>query len=330
MSPTTAASVLATYLGQVPSVTRPPAAGFIGLLLLLYIAVVGLVLVAVFCWHRRRAVVWVTVPTLAITAALAAMLAGVGAGSGPLVNEVRVSQVTPSSRLAQVLSLGVVQLPGGGSRRVDLSSPGSETVSPGLVGNLAAGAGAEVTVGQRPRLSGTGVPGTTVIIHGGPESRAGWAVSETERLAGSIHADVARHGTVLLGTVRNDLGVKLTDAEVVLASGEAAQELGSLRPGRSTQFELAVSPSSSPWPQAFGAPVPISPTQSRPREPPRPAGLRTRDPEPRGRPSHHPRPLQLQQAKRTLRPRRLKGKCKWRSETWPPPTRPGRAEHPCL
>ncbi len=84
-------------------------------------------------------------------------------------------------------------------------------------------------------------------------------MSETERLAGSIHADVSQNGTVLLGTVRNDLGVKLTDAEVVLASGEAAQELGSLRPGRSTQFELAVSPSSSPWPQAFGAPVPISP-----------------------------------------------------------------------
>ena len=173
MSPTTAASVLATYLGQVPSVTRPPAVGFIGLLLLAYIAVVGLVLVAVFCWHRRRAVVWATVPTLAITAALAAILAGVGTGSGPLVNEVRVSEVTPNGHLAQVLSLGMVQLPGGGSRRVDLASPGSETVSPNLIGNLAAGAGAEVTVGQRQRRPGTGVPGTSVMIRGGPDLGAG-------------------------------------------------------------------------------------------------------------------------------------------------------------
>ena len=204
MSPTTAASVLATYLGQVPSVTRPPAVGFIGLLLLAYIAVVGLVLVAVFCWHRRRAVVWATVPTLAITAALAAILAGVGAGSGPLVNEVRVSQVTPNGHLAQVLSLGIVELPGGGSRRVDLASPGSETVPPGLIGNLAAGAMPEVTVGQRQRLPGTGVPGTSVMIRGGPRSRGGWAVSETERLAGSIHADVTQNGTVLLGTSGND------------------------------------------------------------------------------------------------------------------------------
>ena len=65
-----------------------------------------------------------------------------------------------------------------------------------------------------------------------------------------------------MGTVRNDLGVKLTNAEVVLASGEAAQQLGTLGPGRSAQFELALSPSSSPWPQAFGAPVPIAADQA--------------------------------------------------------------------
>ena len=227
----------------------------------------------------------------------------------------------------------MVQLPGGGSRRVDLSSPGSETVSPGLIGNLAAGAGAEVTVGQRQILPGTGVPGTSVMSTRRARSRGGWAVSETERLAGSIHADVTQNGTVLLGTVRNDLGVKLTDAEVVLASGEAAQELGSLRPGRSTQFELAVSPSSSPWPQAFGAPVPISP------DPISSEGARGLRGAGHGQRRHGPGGVRVDQsrlrallprAKRTRRPRRLKGKCKWRSETWPPPTRPSRAEHPCL
>ena len=61
-----------------------------------------------------------------------------------------------------------------------------------------------------------------------------------------------------MGTVRNDLGVKLTGAEVVLASGEAVQELGAMGPGRSTRFELSVAPYSNPWPQAFGAPVPVS------------------------------------------------------------------------
>jgi hypothetical protein len=257
MSPITAISVLAAYFGQAPAVTRPPAAGFLGLLLLGYVALVGLVLSMVFGRHRRRAVAWAAVPTLAITAAVATSLAGVGAGGGPLVQEVRLAQLPAGGHLAQVLSLGMVQLPGGGSQRVELSGLSSAVLAPPLVGNLALGRGTEVTVGPGPMLQGI-----SVTVSGGPRSRGGWAASETAGVSGSIRAHVTQSGDVLIGTVRNDLGVRLNDAEVVLASGEAAQELGTLGPGRSTQFELAVSPISSPWPQAFGAPVPIASDQA--------------------------------------------------------------------
>ena len=179
MSPANAVSVLASYLGQAPVVTRPPAVGLLGLLLLGYIALVGLVLFTVFRRHRRRAVVWATVPTLAITAVVAASLAGVGAGSGPLVDEVRVAQLPPGGRLAQVLSLGMVQLPGGGSRRIELASPGSAVPAPALVGNLAAGSGAEVTVSQLQAPSAT-----SVTVSGRPRTRGGWSASETVRLGG--------------------------------------------------------------------------------------------------------------------------------------------------
>jgi hypothetical protein len=257
LSPATAAGVLASYLGQAPAVTRPPAVGFIGLLLAGYIALVGLVLLAVFRQHRRRAVVWAAVPTLALTAVLAASLAGVGTGSRPLVDEVRVSQLTPGDHVAQVLSLGMVQLPRGGARRIDLAGSGPAAPSPGLVGNLAAGSGADVTVSQPQAPSAT-----SVTVSGPPKARGGWSASETVHLPGTVRADVTQQGGVLLGKVRNDLGVPLADAEVVLSSGEAFQELGTLRSGRSAQFQLAVSPSSSPWPQAFGAPVPIPPDQA--------------------------------------------------------------------
>ena len=60
-----------------------------------------------------------------------------------------------------------------------------------------------------------------------------------------------------LGRIRNDIGVKLADAEVVVASGEASEQLGVIGTGRSVPFELTVSPSSDPWAQAFGAPAPI-------------------------------------------------------------------------
>ena len=112
-------------------------------------------LFAVVGHRRRRTLVWAAVPALAITAVLAASLTGIGTGNGPLVQEVRISQVSPGGHLAQVTSLGMVQLPAGGSRRVQLASPTPDVQAPALVGNLAAATGAAVTVGQgrppRPR-----------------------------------------------------------------------------------------------------------------------------------------------------------------------------------
>ena len=269
MSPVNAVSVLASFLQQAPAVTREPPVGFLGLLLVGYVVVVGLVLFVVFGHRRRRTLAWAAVPALAITAALAASLAGVGTGNGPLVQEVRVSQVPPGGHVAEVLSMGMVQLPGGGSRRVELTSPPAQALAPVLVGNLAVGTGADITVGQ-----GQSPSGTSVTVKGAGKSRGGWSANETERLAGSIRADVTQHGDVLMGTVRNDLGVKLTGAEVVLASGEAVQELGAMGPGRSTRFELSVAPYSNPWPQAFGAPVPVSGDQATALTATPPAGAR--------------------------------------------------------
>ncbi len=105
-----------------------------------------------------------------------------------------------------------------------------------------------------------------------------------------------------MGTVRNDLGVKLTGAEVVLASGEAVQELGAMGPGRSTRFELSVAPYSNPWPQAFGAPVPVSGDQATTLTVTPPAGARAapvaEGPGDRGHPAPRPQPT-----KRPKRPR---------------------------
>ncbi|HTT90720.1 MAG TPA: hypothetical protein VMF65_14300 [Acidimicrobiales bacterium] len=256
MSPGTAVSVLSAYLGQAPAVTRPPAVTSLGVLLLGYISVVTLVLVVVLGRARRRAVVWGVVPTLAITGVVAAGLAGIGTGNGSLVEEVRVSQLPAGGHVAQVVSMGMVQLPHGGSRRVELANPPSdaraEAGSPALVGNLAAGTGAEVTLGPGPD------PLTTSITVRGPsKSRGGWSASETVDLAGSVGVRVDQSGDYLLGTVQNKFKVKLSDAQIVVGSGEASADLGTLAPGRSAHFEVYVAPNSSPLAQAFGAPAPV-------------------------------------------------------------------------
>jgi hypothetical protein len=261
MSPGTAVNVLTGYLGQAPALARPPAVGFLALLLFGYIFVVGIVLVAVVSRARRRVLVWAVVPALAIAAVLTASVTGIGGGSSPVVQEVRVAQLPPGGHLAQVVSMGLVQLPHGGSRRIELSSLPTEVqqqadgltlIGPGLVGNLAAGAGAHVSIGQG-HAQGT----TSITVSGPPRSRGGWSASGTVDLAGSVAARTVENGDLLSGTVHNDLGVRLLDAQVVVASGGASAQLGTLAPGRSTGFEVFLSPNDSPWAQGFGASAPV-------------------------------------------------------------------------
>jgi hypothetical protein len=252
MSPSAAVSVLAGYLGQAPSVTRPPSVSLLGLLLAGYVVVVALVLFGVIGRARRRVLAWAAVPAIAILGVVTAGLTGIGVGDGPLVQEIRISQLSPGGHLAQVTSLGMVQLPGGGSRRVELASLTPDVQAPALVGNLAVATGAAVTVGQGPALLTT-----SVTVSGRPRSRGGWSASEIVHLPGTVHADAAEYGGLVVGAIRNDVGVKLTNAEVVVASGEASEELGAIGTGRTARFELTVSPSSNPLAQAFGAPAPV-------------------------------------------------------------------------
>ena len=133
-----------------------------------------------------------------------------------------------------------------------MASPTPEVQAPALVGNLAVATGAAVTVGQGPALLST-----SVTVSGRPKSRGGWSASEIVHLSGTVHTDAAEYGGVVVGAIRNDVGVKLTNAEVVVASGEASEELGAIATGRSARFELTLSPSSNPVAQAFGAPAPI-------------------------------------------------------------------------
>ncbi len=256
MSPATAVNVLSGYLGHAPTLTKPPAVGLLGFVLFGYVFVVGIVLVVVLSRARRRVLVWAVVPVLAVAGVLTASVTGIGGGSSPLVQEVRVSQLPPGGHLAQVLSMGMVQLPYGGSRRLQLSNPPSGVLQgpggPTLVDNLAAGRGVHVSIGQgRTPFS------TSVTVSGPPNSRGGWSASGTVDLAGSVAARTTENGDLLSGSVRNDLGVRLLDAQVVVASGEASAQLGTLAPGRSAGFELLLSPSSSPLAQAFGASAPV-------------------------------------------------------------------------
>jgi hypothetical protein len=249
-SPGPAENALAGYLEQAPIERPPPSATFVGLLLLGYVLLAGPVCFMVLTRLRRRQLAWVLVPGLAVAATLVAVEAS--PRGSPTVQEVNVAQVAPGAHLAQVTTLDVAPLSGGGTRRFELVEAASAAlalpaeVTPGAVGRL-------VVAPER-------APSAVKVAVGGQRgSSGGWAEAEQVHLAGTLRTAVAAYGNVVGGRVTNDLGLELTDAQVAVASGEATELLGSVEPGHTVAFTLSLSPNASPPVQAFGAPAELVP-----------------------------------------------------------------------
>ena len=249
LSPTTASQGLLGYLEQMPGAS-PPNAYVFGVLLIGYVLIAGPLCFWALTRLRRRELVWAAVPCLAIAGGLVLYVTGAGVERRAVVNEVRVTQLVPGSHLAQLISLGAVYLPRGGSADVDLS--GQFSSPPALIGDLGADAGAQLAIGapvgetaSSGAMGGAGGAGQHVnlTVYGTGNSLGGWGASGTTRLRGTVTANVAESNGALVGKVSNDLGVALVDTEVVTASGLESQSLGTLAVGASSQVNLAASSS---------------------------------------------------------------------------------------
>jgi hypothetical protein len=240
LSPTTASQGLLGYLEQMPG-AAPPTAYVFGLLLVGYVLVVGPLCFWALTRLRRRDLAWVAVPCLAIMGGLVLYLTGAGVGRRVVVNEVRVTQLAPGSHLAQLISLGAVYLPHGGSQNVDLT--GQFSSPPALIGDLGADAGAQLAVGATAVRAGATSEQVSLTVRGASNSLGGWGASGTTHLAGTVTASVTDSNGELVGKVTNNLGVALVDTQVVTASGLDSQVLGRLVPGASSSLNLAGSSS---------------------------------------------------------------------------------------
>jgi hypothetical protein len=236
LSPAAVRQGLLGYLEDLPSAS-PPGAYVLGLLLLGYVVLIGPFSFWALTRTGRRELAWLVVPCLAVGGGLGLYVTGAGTRQGPVTDEVRVAQLAPGSDLAQVVSLGAVYLPMGGSHQVQLG--GQFSVPPTLVGDLGAVGGAQLTVG-----AGNSSAPLALTVDGPSNSLGGWAAAGTARLAGTVLADVDQSDGQLTGEVTNDLGVDLRDAQVVVASGQAQRNLGTMRTGITSRFSLPV-PSSN-------------------------------------------------------------------------------------
>ena len=256
ISPATAVGELAGYLRLTPNAATPPLAGLLGVVLLGYVVLVGPVCFVVLSRRRRRQLTWVAVPCLAAAVALAAGLTWTTT-KHPVLAEIRVGEMAPGEHLAQVTSLGVLQLPGGGSRQVELTSP--TPVALPLVGGLPDGDNGEPRCERpsgRPHEPGGRWP---------PRSSTGWVASEERRLAGSVQA----RGLFFGGRPAGDGHRPPRFRPHRCGSGNRVRVKptnGSAPWRRSiAHFSLVVEPYDLPSPQAFGAPVQLDrATRSRP------------------------------------------------------------------
>jgi hypothetical protein len=217
-------AALGSFVEQMPGAALP-SAGFLGLLLLGYVAVVGPTSFFVLARLRKRELAWAVVPSVAVLAALAAYLTGAGMGVRPSVAEVQVADLPPGSHLAQVSSLGAVYLPRGGTDLVWLSGPAG-------VSDLGADAGATLAV------SPGRAPGTSELhFSGANDTLGGWAASEDLDVRGTVRAAVGLYGSTFRGQVANELGTPLRDVYVASPSG-ALRKLPDLPAGSATRFSL--------------------------------------------------------------------------------------------
>jgi hypothetical protein len=247
LSPELAARVFGPWLRSAPVLLLPPPAWELGLLLAGYVIVAGPVVFFVLGRLRRPGLVWVAVPALAGAVVAAGALAW-RTTPRPVASEVRVVTVVPGNPMAEVASVGTVELPRGGTARISLLGGGS------LTGGLGPGE-AEVELGGFGTVQGEGLGAARLEISSRPGSVPGWVASEAARVTGALEAETRASASAVAGVVTNRLGTALEDARVVLAYGEATASLGSLLPGGSAHFQLEVEPNATPDPQAFGSPA---------------------------------------------------------------------------
>jgi hypothetical protein len=224
-------SQLLGALMNLPALALPPVGGLIGLLAG-YILLVGPVNYFVLRRLDRREWAWVTMPALVAGFAVAAFLYGNTLRGGQVIlNELAIVRGAPGTTdgIAQVY-LGIfsptrttyqLDVPGGAL----LSSPSSSDMFGGFDGSTSSGS-LDILQGETTRVRDLAVGYNTL--------RA--VRAEAPVAAPKINASVRLEGGRMLGTVRNESGVTLERAAILL--GGTVAPLGDLPPGGNATIDV--------------------------------------------------------------------------------------------
>lgn len=239
-----------TYaLSNIPTLDLPSIQG-LGILLSIYILVVGPINYLFLRWRKKMHLAWVTIPVLTVLFTGGAF--GIGyalRGSDLVLNKIAVVSIKPGGD-AEVTSYMGLFSPSQTSYEVLVDGEGLVSPMSGYDGNPWTSAGMPVSGSEMVFVQGQGTPsrvkGLTVNQ---------WAMqsfmSEGSWLSfGELTGNLSIDNETLVGTVRNETGYALTDV-VVTVQGRYAR-LGDMAPGEEKEVSLGLSSLQS---DRFGPPL---------------------------------------------------------------------------
>jgi hypothetical protein len=245
VSVATKGGALGQALGAVPALDLP-AWWLIGGLVFAYVLLVGPVNYFVLRAIGRRALAWITVPTIALVASAGAYGTSVATkGTSVLANEVSVIHVEPGSQHAYQEEYTGIIAPTRGDYDVAIGNTRT-LVSPIYYYN---GNFSDPNFGAmrvNTTSSDVALPGMTAF------TLRGFANEGTMANAPNVTGQAQLVGGQLTGAIKNASSLEFTDGVVI--SGSSYQKLGGLGPGATASFSLQPSTASS-----FGGP-PVSMT----------------------------------------------------------------------
>jgi hypothetical protein len=223
---------LTPVLGNLPGLDLP-SLQLTGVLVLLYVLIVGPVNYLVLGALHRRALAWVTVPAIAIIAAGGAYGTGVVTkGRSVQLNQVAILHLQAGSERAYAESYTGVIPPSRGDYVANVSE------SHGLISPIANGYAGPAT--STPGLQ-VDLESNAITLTGMTAFSLGGFASESMTAAPNLLADISLENGRLVGTIKNASNLTFTDA--VLISGDSFQKIAELKPGATAKIALTPQPS---------------------------------------------------------------------------------------
>jgi len=236
---------LSSTLGNLPGLDLP-SLQLTGLLVLLYVLLVGPVNYVVLGAMRRRALAWVTVPLIAVIAAGGAYGAGVFTkGRSVQANQITILHVQPGWDHAYQETYTGIMAPSRGDYQAAIGG-GRLLISP-IVNNSGFGPGAFGT-GSRAGSLRINVDNNNVTLPGMTAFVLGGFATESMSSAPQLGAHLQLVNGKLTGTIENHSNLAFTDA--VLIMGDNFQTFGALKPGATAAVSLDPKPANQ-----FGQPT---------------------------------------------------------------------------